>query len=360
MKRYFGADGLLSRALRGFEPRQEQLALAQSVEEALATGRHLLAEAGTGTGKSLAYLIPVLESGQRVVIATATKALQDQLLTHDVPVAETALGRTVGAAVLKGRENYLCRRSLEALGLPGGAAEALFELDDAATELDRLRGWIASTKAGDRAELSFEPSAGVWSELAVGADRCLGSRCPQLRTCFSKAARTRAASAEIVITNHALYFADVALRLQSGTGEPIALPEHDAVVVDEAHRLEDAAATWLGGRVSLQAVRLLIRDVERAADGLAKPTPVQLLERVERSVDGLVSTLAPAHGRKRLGQAEAASALAAGSGAAQALVELGAALAGKGDEGDVLARRSYRFADDVERCLDWDDEAVVS
>lgn len=360
MKTYFGSDGLLARALSDFEPRQEQLELAQSVAQSLASGRHLLAEAGTGTGKSLAYLIPVLESGQRVVVATATKALQEQLLTNDIPAAEAALGRQVDAAVLKGRENYLCRRNLEALQPTSGVTAALFEVDDAAAELDRLRAWIASTITGDRAELSFEPSAGVWSELAVGADRCHGARCPQVRTCFSEAARERAAEAEIVVTNHALYFADVALRLRAGTSEPIVLPEHDAVVLDEAHRLEDAATTWLGGRVSLHAVRRLVRDVERASAELAQPPPVQLLDRVERAIAGLLDVLAPARGRKRLGQPELAPVLDDGLTAAEGFGLLGATLAGKGDEGDVLARRSYQFADDIERCLDWDDDANVS
>ncbi len=250
MQDTFGPGGALARALPGFEPRSEQAALAAAVEVALATGEHLVAEAGPGTGKSLAYLIPALESGQRVVVATATKALQEQLLAHDVPTAARALGRVVRVAVLKGRQNYLCRKQLQSFGpmlLRDPRDEEAFEA---------LQPWLASTTTGDRAELSVEPSEALWSELAVGSDRCTGRRCPFVSTCFAEAARGRAGEAELVIANHALYFADLA----AGGG---VLPEHDAVVFDEAHRLEESAASWLGGRVSRHVLRRLAGDVER-------------------------------------------------------------------------------------------------
>src|SRR5580765_3687451 len=158
----FGPRGALARTLPGFEPRAEQAALAAAVERALATGEHLVAEAGTGTGKSLAYLLPALESGQRVVVATATKALQQQLLANDVPAAARALGREVRVAVLKGRQNYLCRKQLQSFG----AMLLRDPRDEAAYEA--LEPWLASTVTGDRAELTVEPSEALWSELAVG------------------------------------------------------------------------------------------------------------------------------------------------------------------------------------------------
>ncbi|MGH2995030.1 MAG: ATP-dependent DNA helicase, partial [Gaiellaceae bacterium] len=204
MQAYFGPGGRLAAALSGFEPRAEQASLAQEVADALERGQHLLAEAGTGTGKSLAYLIPALAWGKRVVVATATKALQEQLLTKDIPAAAAGLGREVRVAVLKGRQNYLCRKSLHTLDLP------LFRTVNDAREYERLRDWIETTETGDRAELDFEPSVTLWSELAVGADRCAGRRCAFLGTCFSELARGRAGEAEIVIANHALYFADLA------------------------------------------------------------------------------------------------------------------------------------------------------
>ena len=197
-------------------PGPSRLRCAAAVAEALASGEHLVAEAGTGTGKSLAYVLPALVSGRTVVVATATKALQEQLLAKDVPAAARALGREVTVAVLKGRQNYLCRRQLQSFGpmlLRDPRDEQAYEA---------LQPWIAETETGDRAELPFEPSEALWAELAVGSDRCSGRRCPLLSNCFAEAARTRAAEAELVIANHALYFADIA----AGGG---VLPDHDAV-----------------------------------------------------------------------------------------------------------------------------------
>src|SRR5262245_12319286 len=186
MQTFFGSDGPLARTLAGFEPRHEQTTLAAAVADALADCEHLLAEAGTGVGKSLAYLVPALLSGKRVVVATATKALQEQLLTKDVPAAAAALGRDVDVAVLKGRQNYLCRRSLNMLALP------LFRTAEDAAEFERLQDWFGTTTTGDRAELPFEPRPTLWADVAVGADRCAGRRCPFLATCFSEQARAKA------------------------------------------------------------------------------------------------------------------------------------------------------------------------
>ena len=206
MSHVFGSGGTLARVLDEYEPREEQAELAAAVEKALADGTHLLAEAGTGTGKSLAYLVPALAAGRRVVVATATKALQEQLLTKDVPLAAAALGRDVHVAVLKGRQNYLCRNRLQGFALLGGS---LFARPEDGRAFDAMRPWIDSTETGDRAELAVEPSHGLWSELAVGSDRCLGRTCAHVGTCFSEAARERASHADLVIVNHALYFADL-------------------------------------------------------------------------------------------------------------------------------------------------------
>ncbi len=341
----------LASVMPGYERRPEQLALTEAVERALATGEHLLAEAGTGTGKSLAYLIPALESGQRVVVATATKALQEQLLTKDVPIAAAALGRKVDVAVLKGRQNYLCRKSLHGFALLGGA---LMRTSEDAAAYERLLPWIESTDSGDRAELDEEPSASLWSELAVGADRCAGRRCPVLSSCFAEAARERAGEAELVIANHALYFADVALR---GVGDdgPRVLPQHDAVVFDEAHRLEESAATWLGGRVSAPGIRRFVGDVDRACREADVPVPASALDRVERAAERLLRTVAPVSGRKRLREPP----LEPGLVLVDALASLGEALKGQKDALDDLAKRSARFALEVESCLDPDGNEVV-
>ena len=335
MEDLFGPGGALARALPDYEPRPEQAALATAVEGALLTGQHLVAEAGTGVGKSLAYLVPALESGLRVVVATATKALQEQLLQKDVPVAAAALGREVTVAVLKGRQNYLCRRQLHgfqpfllAEGRDGRAWEA-------------MQGWLDETETGDRAELELEPSEALWAELAVGGDRCGGRRCPFVATCFAEAARERAGAADLVIANHALYFAHVA----SGGG---VLPEHDAVIFDEGHRLEESAASWLGGRVSRAGMRRLALDVERACRDAQKPLPARQVDRVERCAERLLRSVAPPSGRKRVRELPAEPALVLH----EALGELAAALSGQGEDLDALARRANGAALQLELCLE--------
>jgi ATP-dependent DNA helicase DinG len=348
--RFFAPGGRLEEILPDYEPRAGQSALASAVEAALGSGRHLLAEAGTGTGKSLAYLIPALESGRRVVVSTATKALQEQLLGKDVPLAAAALGREVDVVVLKGRQNYLCRNGLHGFGLLGSQ---LFPVASDADAFEAMLGWIGSTETGDRAELEAEPPETVWAEIAVGADRCLGRLCPFVGTCFSEAARERASHAELVITNHALYFADLGLR--SRTDATAVLPEHDAVVFDEAHRLEDSAATWLGGRISAPVLHRLLRDVDRACREAALPVPARTLDRVEAAGLRLLASVAPPAGRRRLREvpAEPAQALAA------RLAELAATLTGTRDEVEPVAARALRLAADVEACLEADGDDLV-
>lgn len=335
MEEVFGPGDALARVLPGYEPRAEQAALAAAVERALATGEHLVAEAGTGVGKSLAYLVPALASGQRVVVATATKALQEQLLSKDVPVAAAAVGGEPVVAVLKGRNNYLCRRQLQGFQ-PFLLADGR---DDRAWEA--MQGWLDETETGDRAELELEPSDALWAELAVGADRCSGRRCPFVGACFAEAARERAAHADLVIVNHALYFAHLA----SGGG---VLPEHDAVVFDEAHRLEESAASWLGGRVSRPALRRLALDVERGCRDGQRPLPARPLDRVERGGERLLRAVAPPSGRRRLREPPAESALVL----IDALGDLALALDGQGEELDALARRALALAAQVEACLE--------
>ena len=353
MRAFFGPGGRLAASLPGFESRGEQAALAQEVADALERGEHLLAEAGTGIGKSLAYLIPALASGQRVVVATATKALQEQLLTKDVPAASAALGRDVDVAVLKGRQNYLCRKSLHMLALP------LFRSAEDAAEYERLQDWIATTESGDRAELPFEPRPTLWAEVAVGADRCVGRRCPFLSTCFSERARARAQEAELVVANHALYFADLALRAMTGDGAGV-LPEHDAVIFDEAHRLEESAAAWFGGRVSLGGLRQLLRDVERACREAEIAMPARALDAIDRRGEELRSGLDPGRGRRRLTAADVEAAANPAASLAAALVQLAEALHGGGEDLDLLARRAVGAVDDLGACLAVEDEDSVS
>jgi ATP-dependent DNA helicase DinG len=352
MQAFFGPGGRLAATLPGFEPRAEQAALAQEVADALERGEHLLAEAGTGIGKSLAYLIPALASGQRVVVATATKALQEQLLTKDIPAAAAALGHDVRCAVLKGRQNYLCRRSLQTLELP------LFRSAEDAREYERLRDWIETTETGDRAELVFEPRPSLWSDLAVGPDRCAGRRCAFLGTCFSELARERAGQAELVVANHALYFADLSVRGHSDG--PGVLPEHDAVVFDEAHRLEEAAAAWFGGRLSLAGMRQLLRDVERVCRESGSVVPARALAVIDAAAGELLGGLDPGRGRRRLTEREVEAALEPASELAAGLARLAEALRGAGEDEDALARRALGAVDDLDACLSVGDENAVS
>ena len=354
MEEFFGPSGRLAAALPGFEPRAGQAALAEAVAEALTGEENLLAEAGTGTGKSLGYLVPALLSGKRVVVATATKALQEQLLTKDVPAAAAALGREVRVAVLKGRQNYLCRKSLGGVDRLGG----LFRTAEDASDYERLSPWIESTETGDRAELSFEPSASLWAELSVGADRCAGRRCPLVGSCYAEAARERAGGAELVIANHALYFADLALRARNdGAG---VLPDHDAVIFDEAHRLEEAAASWFGGRVSLARLRQLERDVERYCREQERRPPGGVLAELDRAGGELIAAFDPGSGRRRLTVADVEELEERGSTLAAALGRLAAELQGAGEDADALARRALAAAGDVEACLALDDPDQVS
>jgi ATP-dependent DNA helicase DinG len=340
---HVNAFARLESVLPGYERRPEQLALAGAVERALAAEEHLLAQAGTGVGKSLGYLLPALESGGRVVVATATKALQEQLLTKDVPVAAAALGREVRVAVLKGRQNYLCRKRVEAFVGPG----LLGGLEDEAG-YERLLPWIDSTETGDRAELEAEPSPSLWAELAVGPDRCLGRRCPHVRTCFTELARQRAGEAELVIANHALYFADVALREQADGGR--VLPEHEAVIFDEAHKLEESAAAWLGARITAGSVRRLVADAAQAASEADVRLPTGLAERVELAADVLLREVAPPSGRLRVRALPGDHHLML----IDQLERLAQALWGQGDELDAASIRARKLADDVAACAETD------
>jgi ATP-dependent DNA helicase DinG len=222
----------------GGERREQQYRMAEAVAEAIERHRHLVVEAGTGTGKSLAYLLPVVVAGRRCVVATATKALQDQLANKDLPFLRERFP-ALRFAVLKGRANYLCVERIREQELDDGLSSS-----SSSEQAASIYAWAARTETGDRAELSFEPEARLWRAFSVDADECLGRmRCPSGEACFAEAARDRAAAADIVVVNAHLY----AAHLASGGS---VLPEHDLVVFDEAHELEDVMAEGLGTTVT--------------------------------------------------------------------------------------------------------------
>ena len=250
-----GADGPLSEALPGFRPRPEQLAMADAVAEALETRSTLVVEAGTGTGKTFAYLVPALHSGRRVIVSTGTRTLQDQLYHRDLPLVSRALGRPVRIALLKGRANYLCRHRLSlAVASPELAG---FERARQRT-LAKIERWSRTTEAGDIGELeSVSEADPVWPQVTSTRDNCLGQECPEFRTCHVVRARREAQAADLVIVNHHLLLADMALK-EEGFGE--LLPGAEAVILDEAHQFPEVAAQFFGTRVASRVLGFLARD----------------------------------------------------------------------------------------------------
>ncbi|MGB6743452.1 MAG: ATP-dependent DNA helicase [Terracidiphilus sp.] len=255
---FFSPGGILARSPLPYEYRPGQLEMAKAVERALAEKRHLIVEAGTGTGKTLAYLLPALRTGQRVIISTGTKALQDQLYFRDIPFLETLLGG-LRVCYMKGRANYLCRHKLFALR-DQPILSGLEEID----QYRQIAEWEKTTETGDRSELSGLPeSSALWHKLDARADACLGSTCPDYRRCFITEMRRKALESDIIIVNHHLFFADLSVK-QEAAGAPDAgiLPEAAAVVFDEAHELEEVASSYFGLSVSNVRFEELARDTD--------------------------------------------------------------------------------------------------
>jgi ATP-dependent DNA helicase DinG len=270
----------------GGEGRTGQRDMAVAVDGALTRRRHLFVQAGTGTGKSIGYLLPAILSGRRTVVATATKALQDQLAGKDLPFLAEVLDTPFSHAVLKGRSNYVCRQRLAELG---GAQLAL---DDAGAEraradqLARIVAWAADTDSGDRAELDFEPTPATWSAVSVGVRECPGaSRCPRGESCFAEKARSTAAAADVIVVNQHLLALDLAL-------DGVLLPEHDVVIVDEAHMLEDVVSNAAGTEISSGRVVALARAVRAVVADEA------LLADVEKAAEVLDAVLLALKGRR--------------------------------------------------------------
>ncbi|HVT41517.1 MAG TPA: ATP-dependent DNA helicase, partial [Acidimicrobiales bacterium] len=301
-----GVEGLdkITAQMAGGEHRPEQQEMCRAVAEALVLGRHLVVQAGTGTGKSLAYLVPAALSGKKVVIATATKALQDQLAQKDLPLVEGGLGlpAPLDFTVLKGRSNYICRQRVAEVG-SGGIQAELGDQAGRADEADAESGsgaepgdsppeglveevrslvaWSQKTKSGDRADLSFEPSDRAWNMVSVGPRECPGAfNCPEGGRCFAEAARDRAAAADIVVVNTHLYGAHLA------SGGAV-LPEHDVVVFDEAHELEEVMTASLGVEITPGRVRSFVT----AARSLIEQRDVEQLESLGRLGEQLTALL---------------------------------------------------------------------
>jgi ATP-dependent DNA helicase DinG len=252
----FGPDGPLARAMPGYGVREQQVAMAGHVAAALEGRDKLIVEAGTGTGKTFAYLVPALVSGRRVILSTGTRALQDQLFHRDLPAICGAIGRPVRIALLKGRANYLCRHRLDVAEQQAYARGVRREV---ALALPKVRAWSHTTRKGDIAEL---PGVGeqdpVWPWVTSTRENCLGAECPKYEDCYVLAARREAQAADIVVVNHYLLMADLVLK-EEGFGD--LLPGADAIVIDEAHQLPDIAAQFLGYSVSTRQLSALAKDI---------------------------------------------------------------------------------------------------
>jgi ATP-dependent DNA helicase DinG len=285
----FSAGGPLEQALPDFRVRREQLRMARRVADALSSRQSLVVEAGTGTGKTFAYLVPALLSGRRVLISTGTRTLQDQLFAKDLPLVSAALGRPARVALLKGRANYLCHYRLdqtaaghEQLELMSGA------VGKSRAMLKRIQSWALTTRSGDLAEVrGLSDSHTVWSQVTSTRESCLGVRCPELARCCVAAARRGALEADVVIVNHHLLLADLALK-EDGFGD--LLGSADAVILDEAHQIPDLATQFFGATVSSRQIETLLKDLQlelaRDAGGVSgnAATPLRAAEDALRTV----------------------------------------------------------------------------
>ncbi|MBZ5638983.1 MAG: ATP-dependent DNA helicase [Acidobacteriia bacterium] len=254
---FFAPGGPLSRAHPAYEPRPGQEEMARAVERVFRDGGVLMVEAGTGTGKTLAYLVPAIESGRRVVVSTGTRNLQDQIFRKDLPFLRERAGWTLSACLMKGRDNYLCRQRFAEFD-----AQPMFEALDERKWLPKLRKWGRKTETGDRAEIADLPDGlRLWRDVNAKADTCTGRKCPEFEQCWLTKLKRRAEQSRILVVNHYLFFADLAVRSAFGA----VLPDYDTVVFDEAHLLEEIATQYFGIQVSSGQVEDLARDAEALA-----------------------------------------------------------------------------------------------
>lgn len=275
----FSEDGPLARTIPGFIPRPQQQAMAEAVMSALSDYSTLIAEAGTGTGKTFAYLVPAMLSGQKVIISTGTKNLQDQLYYKDVPLVRDALEIPVRIALLKGRGNYLCHHRLALT-----EQEGRLHSREQVAELQDILQWMGRTRSGDIAELdTIAEGAAIWSRVTSSADNCLGTECEYLNDCFLVQARKKAQEADILVVNHHLLLADMALK-EDGFGE--LLPGANAFILDEAHQVAEIASGFFGESLSSNQLLELAQDclAENLKAGNAGPDLSRLAEDLQKAV----------------------------------------------------------------------------
>jgi ATP-dependent DNA helicase DinG len=340
LRRAFAADGALAVHVPGFRCRAQQVELAEAILGAIARSGVLVAEAGTGTGKTFAYLVPALLSGGKVIVSTGTKTLQDQLFDRDLPAVREALAAGASAALLKGRANYVCLYRLER-----SAGDARLASRGEAEQLRRIERFARLSTTGDRADLAEVPEdAPVWAHVTSTRENCLGQECSRYKECFVMQARRNALAADVVVVNHHLFFADVALR-DEGIAE--LLPACNTVVFDEAHQLPETARLFFGASLSTGQLVELARDVrlELRAAGGAAPDTDRLAGRLDKTARDLRLALGDEAARFAWSQAlrrpDFPAALAA---LADALAALAEPLAAQAERSEGLAACQRRAA----------------
>jgi ATP-dependent DNA helicase DinG len=292
-RKFFGRRGPLAGVLPAYEERPAQAEFSEAVGRVLEDGGVLLAEAGTGTGKTLAYLYPAVELGRRVVVSTGTKNLQEQLVNKDIPILARALGRDLSVAVMKGRGNYLCLLRFRSFGQAGS-----FRRLDEIPLFRAVDAWSGDTQTGDRAEIDDLPDAvDFWREIAASSENCIGQSCPDFDPCWVTRMRQRALEADLVVVNHHLLCADLAVK-EGSYGSVI--PDYDTVILDEAHLLEDVATQYFGIQVSSHRLEDLCRDVERElkAARLDAREAYAEVESLRHHGERFFRALAPGRGRR--------------------------------------------------------------
>ena len=284
IKSIFSSDGVLSRHITGFRMRFQQMEMAQAIADTIAKHQILVAEAGTGTGKTLAYLVPALLAGGKVIISTGTKTLQDQLFKRDIPTVRAALKVPVTIALLKGRANYICHYHLER-SLQD--THMSFINREEIQYLQQIESYAHISKEGDKSGLSEVPeNAAIWQQVTSTRDNCLGSECPDYKKCFVMEARKQALQADVVVVNHHLFFADVMLR-DEGLSE--LLPACNTVIFDEAHQLPETASLFFGESISTNQMLDLARDakvesLQAAGDFIELPNAIAAMEKAARDL----------------------------------------------------------------------------
>jgi ATP-dependent DNA helicase DinG len=300
VRQFFSRGGALSQWHPHFEFRAGQLEMAEAVEAALKDRRHLIVEAGTGTGKTLAYLVPAILSGRRVVVSTGTKNLQEQLFFKDIPFLQRHFPQPIKASLMKGRANYLCRQKVY-----DAEREPILEGLDEVAEFKIIRDWEQSTETGDRAELRTLPeSSTVWGKLDARRERCAGSRCKQFERCFLTEMQRRAHESDLIVVNHHLFFADLAVKQEDFGG---IIPSYGAVIFDEAHEMEDVAGQYFGVSISNLQVTDAARDIAALAvrKNFQAPDLTRALAVLEDRSDKFFLLFGDAEGRQGFARQEA-------------------------------------------------------